>query len=110
MTTRHLILAFGIVAAALGALAPAAHADETRHIKVHAQPRPGAPAEDIDMRVHPVPTDLTIVHADSINLPDNDLVVGVLHAGVVVAYPIRFLAEHEIVDDVINGLAIAPSW
>ena len=110
MTTPRLILAFGMLWTALGVLAVSAHADKPRRVKVHAQPRPGAPAEDIEMRVHPVPTDLTIVHPDSINLPDNDIVVGVMHDGVVVAYPIRFLSQHEIVDDVLNGLAIAPSW
>ena len=110
MTRARSILAFGILWASLGTLAPSANAEKPRRVTVHAQPRPGAPAEDIEMRVHPVPTDLTIVHPDSIDLPDDDLVVGVLHEGTVVAYPIRFLSQHEIVDDVINGLAIAPSW
>ena len=88
----------------------ASNAEELRRVEVHAQPRPGEPAEDIKMRVHPAPTELNIVPADSINLPKGDIVVGVIHMGVVIAYPVRFLGHREIASTVINGLPIAPSW
>jgi len=74
------------------------------------QPRPGAEAEDIEVKVHPVPVDPASVPASESTLPDDDLVLGVVIDGRAMAYPIRYLALSEVVDDRVGDTPIAPSW
>ncbi len=105
---QHWILVFIL---SLANVAPLAAGDESsRSIKVRVQPRPGAPVEDVDMKIHPSPTDLRSVSADETTLGDDELVVGVVADGRAMAYPIRYLAMYEIVNDRVGEAAVAPTW
>lgn len=83
---------------------------EVRIIRALVQPRPGAEVEEVDMKVHPSPTELTSVGAADAPLTDEDLVLGVIVDGRAMAYPVRYLAMYEIVDDRVGETPIAPSW
>ena len=85
-------------------------AAQERTVRGVMQPRPGAPAEDVEVAVHPVPVDPPSVSAAESTLPDDDLVLGVVVDGRAMAYPIRFLALTEIVDDHVGDTPLAPSW
>jgi len=97
-----------------GSLAESRQLDQwprrSRTVRVNAQPRPGAAAREIDIKVHPVPTDIASAAAHEVRLADNELVLGVVVKGDVIAYPIRYLAMYEVVDDTVGGLPIAPTW
>lgn len=90
-------------------LATAAPAQE-RRVRGVMQPRPGAPAEDVEVKVHPVPVDPPSVPASEAKLPDGDLVIGVVVDGKAMAYPVRYLALHEVVDDRVESTPLAPTW
>jgi|GEM_PF-7087573 len=79
-------------------------------VRTHVQLRPGGPVKDVDMPVHAAPVDPPSVPADSVVLDDNDLVLGVVVGGRAMAYPVRFLALHEIVNDVVAGTPLTPTW
>jgi hypothetical protein len=94
---------------------PPEQSTEPRKIRITAQPRPGAELQDIEMEIHTVPTKLTTVPARAVadmDLPlmEYDLVLGVLAGGEAMAYPIRYLAIYEIVDDRVGEHALAPTW
>lgn len=74
------------------------------------QPRPGAPEEDVEVEVHEVPVNPPSVDADDAGLHDDELVVGVVVDGQPMAYPIRYLATTEVVDDTVGDTALAPTW
>lgn len=82
----------------------------SRSIQVRVQPRPGAPVEDVDMEVHPSPTELRTVSANEATLGDDELVLGIVTGGRAMAYPIRYLAMYEIVNDRVGEAAVAPTW
>ena len=90
-------------------LCAAAEAQE-RTVRGVMQPRPGAPAEDVEVKVHAVPVDPPSVPASEAKLPDDDLVLGVFVDGKAMAYPIRYLAVSEVVDDRVGTTALAPTW
>lgn len=83
---------------------------QERTVRGVMQPRPGAPEEDVEVEVHPVPVDPPSVAAAEATLPDDDLVLGVVIDGQPMAYPIRYLALSEIVDDRVADTPLAPSW
>jgi len=89
------------------ALAPQ-QADRTVHVRV--QPRPGAPTEEIDMGVHEVPVDPPSVSAEEAALEDAELVLGVVVDGQPMAYPIRYLATVEVLNDKVGSTSLAPTW
>ncbi len=86
------------------------HHTPAKTVKGMMQARPGGPMEEVEVGVHEVPTDLPIVRVDQANLNDNDLVLGVMKNGKAVAFPIRFLAMHEVVDSNVGKLPVAPTW
>ena len=79
-----------------------------RTVRARVQPRPGAPPEEIDMRVHESPVDPPSVAAA--DLADNELVLGLVVDGQPMAYPIRYLAPYEVLNDVVGSTALAPTW
>lgn len=81
-----------------------------RIIRARVQPRPGAEVAEVEMKVHPSPTDPASVPAGEATLDDDDLVLGVVIEGRAMAYPIRYLAMYEIVDDRVGETPLAPSW
>lgn len=88
-----------------------AQADSAAHtIKATVQMRPGGPVEDVEMGVHEAPVDPPRTAADRTDLGDEDLVVGVVVDGVPVAYPIRYLATTEVMNDRVGDTALSPTW
>ncbi len=86
--------------------------EETAHrtIRVRVQSHPGGEPETFDMKVHAVPTSIEAVRATEASLDENELVLGVVVDGQAMAYPIRYLAMYEIVNDRIGMTPVAPSW
>lgn len=85
-------------------------AGQERTVRGVMQPRPGAPAEDVEVKVHAVPVDPPSVPASEAKLPDDDLVLGVFVDGKAMAYPVRYLAVSEVVDDRVGTTPLAPTW
>ncbi len=79
-----------------------------RTVRAHVQPRPGAPPEEIDMRVHESPVDPPSVAAAAADLADDELVLGLVVDGQPIAYPIRYLALYEVLNDVVPGERRSP--
>jgi Protein of unknown function (DUF3179) len=86
---------------------------ERKTVRVRAQTRPGGPVVEEEMAIHASPVDPAVVKAGEIeegSIADDELVLGVVVGGVSRAYPIRYLALYEIVNDRLGGAALAPSW
>ena len=83
---------------------------QERTVRGVMQPRPGADAEDVEVKVHPVPVNPSSVAAADAELPDEDLVLGVVVDGKAMAYPIRYLAMSEVLNDRVGDTPLAPSW
>lgn len=79
-------------------------------IKGKLQARPGGPVEEHEIKVHTVPVDLPSFPASEANLKDDDLVVGIVVEGQAMAYPIRYLAQYEVVDHRVGEIPVAPTW
>ena len=84
--------------------------DASRSVRVRVQPRPGAPLEEVDMGIYTSPTDLRTVSVDEATLDGNELVLGIVTDGRAMAYPIRYLAMYEIVNDRVGAADVAPTW
>ncbi len=98
------------VAPAAASPQPGAPQEEGRTVRANVQPRPGAPAELMEMRVREVPVDPASIAADEADLADDELVLGVMIDGQPMAYPIRYLAAVEVVNDVVGDTSLAPTW
>ena len=104
--TQTLMIAIALLAAGC----VAAGEGDPKKVRARVQARPGGPVVDTEMAVHRVPTDLPSVTAAKAPLNDEDLVLGVVANGIAKAYPIRFLSLHEVVDDQVGDLPVAPTW
>lgn len=74
------------------------------------QTRPGGERVQAEIAIHPAPVDPESIPAGEAPLHDDELVLGVVADGVPVAYPIRYLALYEVVDDRVGETPLAPSW
>lgn len=74
------------------------------------QAHPGGPLEEVEVAVHQVPVDIPSVEANQASLSADDLILGVEINGQAMAYPIRYLAMYEIVDDRVGETPLAPTW
>lgn len=81
-----------------------------RKVKAFVQPKPGAPREEIEMTVHPVPVDPPLVSADDAEMDDDEIVLGVTLGTYDVAFPIRYLAMFEVVNSHVGKTPVAASW
>lgn len=81
-----------------------------RSVKGLMQAHPGGPMEEVEVAVHQVPVDVPSVDANQASLDDDDLVLGVQIDEQAMAYPIRYLAMYEIVDDRVGDTPLAPTW
>ncbi len=84
-------------------------APESRQIRVKIA-GPGNSTQEVSMRVHEVPVDPPSVEANQARLKGKDLVLGVVVDGKAMAYPIRYLALHEVVDSQVGGSPLALTW
>ena len=82
----------------------------TRTVTGRVQTRPGGPLEDAEINVHEVPVDLPSVEAAEVSLEEDELVLGVVVEGQAMAYPIRYLALHEVVNNRVGETPLAPTW
>ena len=80
-----------------------------RTVRGRMQPRPGAPEQDVEVGVHQVPTHVPSVRAEA-RLADDELVLGVVLEGTAIAYPVRYLAMHEVINSEVGDTAVAPTW
>jgi len=60
--------------------------------------------------VHPVPVNLPVVSADQAELHSDELVIGVEQNGQAMAFPVRYMALFEVVNDQVGDLPVAPTW
>lgn len=81
-----------------------------RSVKGLMQAHLGGPMEEVEVAVHQVPVDVPSVDANQASLDDDDLVLGVQIDEQAMAYPIRYLAMYEIVDDRVGDTPLAPTW
>jgi len=64
----------------------------------------------MEMRIHEAPVDPNSVAADAAQLQDDELVLGVVVDGQPMAYPIRYLATVEVLNDRVGDTSLAPTW
>ena len=81
-----------------------------RKVKAFVQPKPGAPREEIEMTVHPVPVDPPLVSADDAEMDHDEIVLGVTLGTYDVAFPIRYLSMFEVVNSHVGKTPVAASW
>ena len=93
-----------------GAMDAAGQDGAQKKIRARVQAHPGGPIEDVEMDVHEVPVDPETVTADEATLEDDELVLGLVIEGEAIAYPIRYLAMYEVVNDRVGDTPIAPTW
>ena len=79
-------------------------------VKGMMQARPGGPLEEVEVAVHEAPVNVSSVRASQAEFSEHDLVLGVVLDGQAMAYPIRYLAMYEIVDDEVAHSPIAATW
>lgn len=101
-----LLLTVFIVYGAVGR----AEEEPSRKVTGVMQARPGGPMGQVEVGVWEAPTDLPSVPANEAPLKDDDLVLGVVVDGRAMAYPIRYLALYEVVDDRVGKTPLAPTW
>jgi hypothetical protein len=106
---------FGAVVATIGAAAEPGSSDgkdpEPRTVKAIVQTRPGGPRVEAEVSVHESPVDLpTVATIEAERLGDDDVVLGVVVDGQAIAYPIRYLARYEVINDRVGETALAPTW
>ena len=99
-----------VALALLGWMAGMASGDAQRTVRGVMQDRPGAPERLVEVGVHEVPVDPPSVSAAEAALGDDELVLGVVIDGRAMAYPIRYLALTEVVDDRVGDTPLAPTW
>ena len=83
---------------------------QERKVRARVQAHPGGPVEDVEMSVHEVPVDPKTVPAEEANLEDDELVLGLVIEGKPIAYPIRYLAMFEVINDRVGDTPVAPTW
>lgn len=88
---------------------------DSKKIRVRMPPRPGARAKATTLPIHQVPVNPPSVSAQEAGLKgaelkDRELVLGLVVDGQPMAYPVRYLAIYELVDDRVGDTALAPTW
>lgn len=86
------------------------HAQETFKVKARVQMRSDGPVKEVEMAVYRMPVDPPSVPAQQAELQDDELVLGLVIGGQPMAYPIRYLALFEVVNDRVANRPIALSW
>ncbi len=79
-------------------------------IRAVVQLRPGGPMIESEVKIEEVPVNPPTISAEQSELPDDDLVLGVVAGGRAMAWPIRYLAQFEVVNDTVGGTPLTPTW
>lgn len=85
-------------------------AEPPKTVRGMMQAHPGGPLEEVEVAVHEVPVNLPSVPAKDVSLQDDDLVLGIVVSGMPMAYPIRYIALYEVIDDRVGETPVAPTW
>ena len=64
----------------------------------------------VEMGVHSVPVNPDSLSARDADLEDGEIVLGVVQDGKPMAYPIRYLALSEVLNDRVGQVSLAPTW
>ena len=70
----------------------------------------GGQAREVEMGVHSVPVNPDSLSARDADLEDGEIVLGVVQDGKPMAYPIRYLALSEVLNDRVGQVSLAPTW
>ncbi len=70
----------------------------------------GSQPREVEMEVHPVPVNPDSLPARDADLEDGEIVLGVVQDGKPMAYPIRYLALSEVLNDRVGQVSLAPTW
>lgn len=81
-----------------------------KRVTATVQMRPGGPTEETSMDVFEVPLNPLQVAAEDVQLDDNELVLGVVVNGQAMAYPLRWLALYEALNDQVGNAHLTPTW
>ncbi len=84
--------------------------DDVRYVTARVQTRLGGPLEETRMAVRAAPVDPERVPAAEAVLQEGELVLGMVVDGQPVAYPIRYLALYEVINDRVGETSLAPTW
>ncbi len=102
-------VAFALSFAASGSLL-GLESEPIKSVRAWVQTKPGGEPEDVEMPVYEALVDPASVTADSASLEDDDLVLGIEVDGQAMAYPIRYVALFEVVDDRVGDTPLAATW
>ena len=70
----------------------------------------GGQPREVEMEVHPVPVNPDSLPARDADLEDGEIVLGIVQDGKPMAYPIRYLALSEVLNDRVGQVSLAPTW
>jgi hypothetical protein len=104
------VAVFAIITLLAAVATPLTAQEQERKVRARVQAHPGGPIEDVEMSVHEVPVDPKTVSTDEANLEDDELVLGLVIEGQPIAYPIRYLAMFEVINDRVGDTPLAPTW
>ena len=116
LTTSILVLAMAFAFAACGEDAPEQTDHEASHETAHGDRSPTGGKLETDPIPYrakgskPALTKPEFRAADDVPLPDGLNVIGVVINGEAKAYPTFILNQHQVVNDWLGGVPIAPSW
>lgn len=105
-----LLLGVAAIPAPVSALQEGEEPEPLKRVKARVQTRAGGEAEEAEMPVYEVPVDPPSVAAGDASLNQDELVLGVVENGEPMAWPVRYLALYEVVDDQVGGTPLAPTW
>ena len=70
----------------------------------------GGQPREVDMGVYAVPVDPESLPPGEADLEDREIILGVVQDNHPMAYPIRYLALPEVLNDRIGQVSLAPTW
>lgn len=108
MNSRSLVVA----ALTVAALAPHFSQASQRRGEERATNRDRSDFTMLRAEGFPLNLDPEIVPASEAPIGDDDIVMGIVYNGVARAYPVNYMngPTNEVVNDVLGGTAVAPSW
>ncbi len=70
----------------------------------------GGHPREVEMPVHRAPVNPESLPAREADLKEREIVLGVVQDGQPMAYPIRYLALFEVLNDRVGQVSLAPTW
>ena len=79
-------------------------------VKAVVQMEVGGQPKEVELPVHRVPVDPESILAREVDLEERELVLGIVQDGQPMAYPIRYLALSDVLNDQVGHVSLAPTW